>query len=123
MSTSPLRAYAATLRAYERDLNAKHEQAAAEAATRNAEDWRGRLTPLETRLAKILSEIPDAVKSEGLSLHTLQQYVKGRWRGCAHPGELGAALRHLRWYRTRQWRGNGTGFRALWYPPPTSEGQ
>jgi hypothetical protein len=88
-----------------------------------AQGWRERLTPLDVRLEKILSEIPVDVQAEGLSLHALQGFVKGRWRGNAHPGELGTALRHLGWYRTRQWRGDEIGFRALWYPASTQKGQ
>ena len=40
--------------------------------------------------------------------------LKGRWRGNAHPGELGAALRKLGYIRTRGWRGEKVGFIALW---------
>jgi len=50
---------------------------------------RDRLTPLETRLEKLLSTIPIEVQREGLSLNTLQASLRGRWRGTCHPGELG----------------------------------
>jgi hypothetical protein len=120
MSSSFMYDYAATMRAHIRESQAKHEQEVAKTAALDAKKWRERLTPLDARLPPILSEIPPEVQAEGLSLHTLQTFVRGRWRGCAHPGELGAALRRMGWSRTRQWRGDGVGFRALWYPPNTS---
>ncbi len=49
---------------------------------------RDRLTPLETRLEKLLTTIPVGVQNEGLSLNTLQASLRGRWRGTCHPGEL-----------------------------------
>lgn len=76
---------------------------------------RERLTPLETRLEKLLDTIPAAVQREGLSLNTLQISLKGRWRGTCHPGELGTALRNLGYRRERKWS-DGDGFRALWFP-------
>jgi hypothetical protein len=76
---------------------------------------RDRLSPLESRLAKLLSTIPIEVQQEGLSLNTLQASLKGRWRGSCHPGELGAALRKLGFKRERKWS-DGDGFRALWFP-------
>ena len=84
---------------------AKQEQAAQAA--------RRRLTPLETRVSKLLATIPDAVQREGLSLASLQASLRGRWRGNCHPGELGTALRKLGFTRHRQWRGSD-GFRAVW---------
>ena len=120
MSNSVIHEYAATMRARIRESRTKHELDTVKTADLGAKQWRERLTPLDARLAPILSEIPPEIQAEGLSLHTLQRFVKGRWRGCAHPGELGAALRRMGWSRTRLWRGNGIGFRALWFPPQTS---
>jgi len=88
-----------------------------EAAELEAQAWRERLTPLEQRVAKALADIPAPVKAEGLSLPALQVMLRGRWRGNAHPGELGTALRRLGWTRDRRWRGDGIGFRAVWLPP------
>jgi hypothetical protein len=119
MPSSFIDDYAATMRAHIRSSKSQLEQQAAKTAARDAKQWRERLTPLDARLAPILSEIPPEIQAEGLSLHTLQKFVKGRWRGCAHPGELGAALRRMGWSRTRLWRGDGIGFRALWLPPQT----
>lgn len=111
--------YAAMLEAHAVEAEAEQKAAAAKAAECKAQAWRERLTPLEVRLEKILSEIPADVRTDGLSLHALQQFVKGRRRGNAHPGELGTALRRLGWQRTRQWRGDEIGFRARWYPAST----
>ena len=72
---------------------------------------RVRLTPLEDRLATV----PVELQREGLSLVSLQASLRGRWRGNAHPGDLGAALRRLGFKRRRQWR-DGASYRALWYP-------
>ena len=92
--------------AQQQDAQAREEQAA-----------RDRLTPLEARLKRVLSDIPDSVQREGLSLPTLQQMLRGRWRGNCHPGELGRALRRLGYTRDRRWRGEAEGFKALWFPP------
>jgi hypothetical protein len=87
-------------------------------AKRQAEDStaRERLTPLEDRLKRLLATIPIEVQREGLSLATLQSSLRGKWRGNAHPGEVGDALRKLGLSRKRSWHGTG-GFRALWFPP------
>lgn len=74
---------------------------------------RERLTPLEVRLARLLTSIPIEVQHEGLSLAQLQTSLRGRWRGHCHPGELGEALRKLGFVRDRRWRA-GEGFRAYW---------
>jgi hypothetical protein len=71
-----------------------HEQEAIKTET-----WRERLTPLEDRLAKLLSNIPPEVKSQGLS----------------HPGELGIALRKLGYERRRNWTDGTKSFSALWF--------
>jgi hypothetical protein len=74
-----------------------------------------RLTPLESRLGRLLRTIPLDVQRQGLSLATLQASLRGRSRGNCHPGELGEALRKMGFTRERRWR-DGDGFRALWYP-------
>lgn len=118
MSSSQMQLYAATLQASIKEAGCK--AAFAEPTVCKAAAWRERLTPLDVRLEKILSEIPSDVQAEGLSLRNLQRFLKGRWRGNAHPGELGTALRHLGWHRTRKWRGDEIGFRARWYPASKS---
>lgn len=74
---------------------------------------RDRLTPLEDRLARLLASIPPEMQREGLSLPALQAGLRGRWRGCCHPGELGTALRKLGFRRVRRWSGE-EGFVAVW---------
>ena len=84
-----------------------------EKASAEAEAVRVRLTPLEDRLTRLLATIPLDVQREGLSLTTLQTSLRGRWRGNAHPGDIGRALRRLGFERRRNWRGTD-GFRAVW---------
>jgi|GEM_PF-3297085 len=81
---------------------------------RQADDARERLTPLQERLARLLATIPEEVQREGLSLTTVQASLRGRWRGSAHPGEVGAALRAAGFVRRRQWS-DENGFRSLWF--------
>lgn len=110
-------AYIAQLKAA---AKADHDRQAREAEagrTAAAQAARGRLTPLEDRVARLLATIPIAVQYEGLSLPTLQTMLRGRWRGSCHPGDLGDALRKLGWTRRRSWTSGPAGFSALWYPP------
>ena len=107
--------------AYIQQLQRETDAAYAIALARRAEKERAeaqavreRLTPLETRVARLLATIPLSIQREGLSLSSLQVSLRGRWRGNAHPGEIGAALRKLGFMRRRQWS-DGAGFRALWY--------
>ena len=81
---------------------------------RSVAAWQHAMTPLEQRLKLVLDEMPESIKTSGVSLPALQQMLKGRWRGNAHPGELGLALRKLGYVRTRCWRGTQVGFIALW---------
>lgn len=86
---------------------------AAEARHAKIAETRTRLTPLEDRLARLLSTIPEQIQREGLSLPAIQAGLQGRWRGNCHPGELGSALRRLGFVRVRNWRGD-SGYRAVW---------
>lgn len=93
------------------------EREAAELASRKAvqaDGIRERFTPLQDRLARLLSTIPTEVLQEGISLSALQAGLKGRWRGACHPGELGAALRKAGFVRRRMWT-DDDGFRSLWF--------
>ncbi len=94
---------------------AQHQAQRDEKARAETKAARERLTPLEDRLERLLSTIPVELQREGLSLSTLQASLRGRWRGNAHPGEIGRALRRLGFERRRDWSG-ADGFRALWYP-------
>lgn len=90
---------------------------AAEAAERLAKKADlERFVPLDTRLQRLLASIPDAVQRKGISLEFLRNSLRGRSRGKCQSGELGTALRKLKYHRTRAWRGNN-GFSALWFPP------
>lgn len=76
--------------------------------------WQHAMSPLEQRLKRVLDDMPESIKTSGVSLPALQQLLKGRWQGNAHPGELGAALRKLGYVRKRCWRSDEVGFAALW---------
>ncbi len=78
---------------------------------------RERLTPLESRVVRLLEAIPAELQREGLSLPALQAALRGRQGGNVHAGELGVALRRLGFSRERRWRG-GEGFRAVWRRTP-----
>jgi hypothetical protein len=95
------------------NVRAEEQRVAAHVASTRAA--RERLMPLEDRLARVLKTIPREVQAEGLSLSAIQTSLRGRWRGHAHPGELGTALRKLGFRRRRRWDDNA-GFRALWFP-------
>jgi hypothetical protein len=102
-------------------IQTEHEQRMAERQAK-AEDknrrsnvqWKERLTPLEQRLKKLLTEMPEEKLAEGLSLDSLRRLLAGKWRGNCHPGELGAALRKLGFNRRRSWSDDDGGFRAKW---------
>jgi hypothetical protein len=79
------------------------------------ESWKERLTPLDARLDKLLSTIPDEIKDEGLSLTNLRTMLSGKWRGKCHPGELGNALRKLGYQRKRNWSKGTQSFNSLWF--------
>jgi hypothetical protein len=106
------------MNAYVNAMNAEFEPEQAkreEARKADHQIARDRLTPLNTRLEKLLSKIPIEIQNEGLSLNALQASLTGKWRGTCHPGELGTALRKLGFKRERRWSGD-YGFRAMWYP-------
>jgi hypothetical protein len=73
-------------------------------------------TPLVTRLKKLIASIP---KEEILTPRPLEWFrtrltgVEGRG---AHAGQLGLALRELKYVRRRSWSNSESGFRSLWYP-------
>lgn len=92
---------------------AKDEVARAEQLRAVTNAARERLTPLETRVARLLEDIPAELQRDGLSLPALQAALRGRQGGKAHAGEIGTALRKLGFRRRRQWT-DAPGFRALW---------
>jgi len=108
-----LSAYVAKLNVQAEALRERQNAQREEAAASATEVARERLTPLEDRLSRLLATIPAELQREGLSLPALQAALRGRWRGKAHPGEIGIALRRLGFVRVRQWSGE-EGFQALW---------
>ncbi len=103
-------------------LQAEHErrmadrQPKAQELTRLSQaQWAERLAPLEQRLKKLLAEMPEETVAQGLSLDSLRRLLAGKWRGNCHPGELGAALRKLRFIRRRSWSDDEGGFRTKWH--------
>ncbi len=84
------------------------------------EDAHAPLAPLHTRLQKLLDQIPQNAKQEGLSLLDLQARLRGRKGGMPHVGELGAAMRRLGWYRRRRWSDQDAAFSSKWYPQDRS---
>lgn len=110
-----MRTYLETVRA-QSETQISNKLATREAINQQSEaEWRERLTPLEERLAKLLATIPTEIKSQGLSLSGLQGMLTGKWRGKCHPGELGAALRKLGYWRRRNWSARTQSFGALWF--------
>ncbi len=97
-------------------ISAAHQAAAAESRAAEVQVWRERMTPLEARVSKLLSTIPEEVRDQGLSLTTLRSMLSGKWRGKCHPGELGQALRKLGYQRRRNWSKATSSFSALWFP-------
>ena len=85
-----------------------------EERTKATSRWSERLTPLEERLKRLLSQMPEEIVAKGLSLDELRRLLSGKWRGNCHPGELGAALRKLGFVRCRNWSDHEGGFRAIW---------
>lgn len=104
---------------YQSQLRQALEHAEAERLAQKVEAQahvRERLKPIEDRLSRLLTSIPAPVQAEGLSLASLQASLRGRWRGHAHPGEVGRALRKLGFERRRNWRDSARGYPALWFP-------
>ena len=95
---------------------AMDELARAEQKRTAAKTARERLTPLESRVARLLEDIPEEFQ-QGLSLPALQAALRGRQGGKAHAGELGEVLRRLGFVRERRWRADD-GFRAVWRRVP-----
>lgn len=73
-------------------------------------------TPLVERLRQLLDTIPLSVKRQGLQFEAIRERLKGRSRGKAHSGEIGAALMALGYERRRDWRVGGA-YLTRWYPP------
>jgi len=110
-------AYIKQLQAEAAAQQAKDELARADQTRAAAKTARERLTPLETRVARLLEDIPAELQREGLSLPSLQAALRGRQGGKASAGEIGEVLRRLAFVRERRWHGHD-GFRAVWRKRP-----
>lgn len=86
-------------------------------ADEKARRWRARLTPLDTRLQKLLDEIPPEVRARGIRLPALIPLLAGRTRQHPAAGDVGQALRRIGYRRKRDWSNGDEGFPAVWYPP------
>lgn len=75
------------------------------------------LTPVETRLRRLLDAMPDDVKAGGLSFNDLRARLAGKYGRTARHDETADALRALGWVRVRNWRDVEGGFRSYWYRP------
>lgn len=113
--------YLDSVRAYSDALNTKQHEEKIRKDTTDKLAWEERLTPLETRVSKLLTTIPSEIQNQGLSLTTLRSMLTGKWRGKCHPGELGQALRKLGFERRRNWSKSSSSFSALWFPSDHSK--
>jgi len=107
--------YLESIKAQVERLNQSQLEAEIAKKTKATADWTERLTPLEERLKRLLSQMPEEMVAQGLSLDELRRLLSGRWRGNCHPGELGAALRKLGFLRRRNWSDDEGGFKARWF--------
>ena len=108
--------YLESTRAHSEHLKADKLCAFDEANESAIAKWQERLTPLEDRLARLLSTMPEEITTKGLALNDLRRLLSGKWRGNCHPGELGAALRKLGYVRRRNWSKSDGIFKASWHP-------
>ena len=113
--------YLDAVRAYSDALNTKQHEEKIKKDTADKLAWKERMTPLETRVSKLLATIPSDIQYQGLALITLRSMLAGKWRGKCHPGELGQALRKLGFERRRNWSKASSSFNALWFPVSTEK--
>ena len=71
----------------------------------------------EVPAGKVLDDIPDSIKAEGIRLPPLVHQLIGRTRQHPSAGDVGKALRRLGWRRKRDWSNGDEGYPAVWYPP------
>lgn len=107
--------YLESMKAMSAEQSAKASSAKTEQSKQSSNRWAERLTPLEDRLARLLSTMPEEMTTEGLALNDLRRLLSGKWRGNCHPGELGAALRKLGYVRKRNWSKSDEVFKASWH--------
>jgi hypothetical protein len=73
-------------------------------------------TPLVTRLEKLIASIPNEEKHTPRPLEWFRTRLRGIEGRGAHAGQIGLALRELKYVRRRSWSDSENGFRSLWYP-------
>jgi hypothetical protein len=117
-----MRTYALKLQAIAAEAEAAHRGAQERATQQAAQSARDRLVPLQTRLKRLLDEIPPEVRAEGLQIQELRLRLAGRARrnrgfvGC-QVGELANEMRRLGWRRVRDWSNREAGYCSRWFPP------
>jgi len=73
-------------------------------------------TPMKERVAKLVNDLPEEIKKEGLSLEYLRSRLSGVTKGKhARADAVGTALRQLGWQRKRYWKQNCEGFQSRWF--------
>ena len=107
--------YLETTRAHSEHLKGVKQIADGTVNDSTISQWQERLTPLEDRLARLLSTMPEEITVKGLALNDLRRLLSGKWRGNCHPGELGAAFRKLGYQRRRNWSDATQSFNARWF--------
>lgn len=73
-------------------------------------------TPLVTRLEKLIASIPNEEMHTPRPLEWFRSRLRGVEGRGAHAGQLGLALRELKYVRRRSWSDSDNGFRSLWHP-------
>jgi hypothetical protein len=117
-----MKTYALQLQTLIAETEAAHRASHERAAQQAAKSARDRLVPLQTRLKRLLDEIPPEIQNEGLSILELRLRLAGRARrnrgfvGC-QIGELAAEMRRLGWRRVRDWTNREAGYCSRWFPP------
>lgn len=82
-----------------------------------------RRTPMRERLRRVIKRIPDAEAGEPKAIDFFVEQLAPKYAGKrASPRDVARGLRELGWTRTRKWRSEAEGFRALWHPPTAPGG-
>jgi hypothetical protein len=117
-----MKTYVAQLQAIVAETEAAHRDSQERTSQQAAKTARDRLVPLETRLKRLLDEIPPQVKAVGLPILELRLRLAGRARrnrgfvGC-QIGELANEMRRVGWRRVRDWTSREKGYCSRWFPP------
>lgn len=99
-------------------MAARREELAARRAAENTPTTEKRQTdmrPMHERVESVLRQLTPDELNAGIRLEWLCEQIAGKYRGCAQPRQIGAALRRLGFTRKRCWRGGDIGFRSTWH--------